>query len=273
MMKTYPYIGQLQTTNTETNVLYYKQDFCIHMDDKEQKTTNRYNEGAFKNITHEYLQNTYGEVVSPEHAEFIIELAELHGFEVADDDYEKQVVIEKYCKGGELVYFYTWKNSRGKAFIAFSKCKDAACNDGEKQITIPLPPKADSKKWTPDFYELGDLPKHFDCVCNKCGGKCCTGQCGNKESSEWPQIGSKAQTSDGVGIVELLPDTKGYYVVSVGGEYYQYQIDELSKPKTPEEELRDDILDCDNFAITESKANQLANWLTNKGYEIKKKPQ
>ena len=34
---------------------------------------------SHKNITHEYLQNTYGEVVSPEHAEFIIELAELHG--------------------------------------------------------------------------------------------------------------------------------------------------------------------------------------------------
>ena len=224
-----------------------------------------------KNITHEYLQNTYGEVLSPGHAEFIIELAVNAGFEVADDDYEKGMVIEKYCKGGELAFFYTWENSIGQAFIAFSKRKDAACNDGEKQITIPLPPKAETKKWTPDFYELGELPKHFDCVCNKCGGKCCTGQCDKQELSEWPQVGDKVCWSNGCysGVVKAR-HWNDLWVMESDGEFSTLYIDDVSKPKTPEDELREDlvILACSNSIDYQNKIDVFLN-----KYDIKKKPQ
>ena len=37
------------------------------------------------NITHEYLQNTHGEVVSPEHARFIVELCESNGIAPANN--------------------------------------------------------------------------------------------------------------------------------------------------------------------------------------------
>lgn len=289
-MKTYPYIGKSKHGNnylfTSINAAYSLINKSW-MPDASQLI-------PMENITREYLANTYGEVVSPEHAEFIIELAELHGFEVADDDYEKRVVIEKYCKGGELVYFYTWKNSRGQAFIAFSKCKDTACNDGEKQITIPLPPKADSKKWTPDFYELGELPKHFDCVCNKCGGKCCTGQCDKEELSEWPQVGDEVMFTDLLQhydkyrdeycnkvskVIARFNTTEGEFI-KVHREYcavMTVRVDRvlqdgaLIKPKTTEEELRDDIVNLINYAGSFS-AQIIAGYLMSK-YDIKKKTQ
>lgn len=209
--------------SNQQTVLIYQDGDAIHLTGKfKGQYTARWSTFNAINITREYLQNTYGEVVSPEHAEFIIELAKSAGFELntgTNEDYPCWFAFD------DELYFFD-----SKAY---------ASDNSRKQIKIPLPPKVESKKWNPDFY---DLPKHFDCVCNKCGGKCCTGQCDKQESSDWPQIGDEVQTSDGVGIVELLPDTKGYYVVSVDGEYYQYQIDELSKPKTPEDELRDDIV-------------------------------
>lgn len=75
---------------------------------------------------------------------------------------------------------------------------------------------------------------------------------------EWPQVGDEVETSYGNGVVKLLPDSKGYYVVSINGEYYQYQLDELSKPKTPEEELCDDIADIiDNASCSEQAAEYI----------------
>ena len=87
---------------------------------------------------------------------------------------------------------------------------------------------------------------------------------------EWPKVGEAVQTSDGVGEVKLLPDSKGYYVISIKDEYYQYQFDELSKPKTPEQELRDDI----EYAIHHFEGDKVAGrkWLMSK-YNITKKPQ
>ena len=216
------------------------------------------------NITHEYLQNTYGKVVSPEHAEFIIELGKNAGFSVWGMS-EINGVFSFLFRDDELCLFETKLKKLESTNLKHSNCK---------KITIPLPPKADSKKWTPDFYDLGELPRHFDCVCNKCGGKCCTGQCDKQELSEWPCVGSVVTWGNKSvkGEVKALSDGLAW-IKNEYGNYCSEYVSSLQKPKTPEEELRDDILDCDNFAITESKANQLANWLTNKGYEINKKPQ
>ena len=106
--------------------------------------------------------------------------------------------------------------------------------------------------------------------------------CEESKCKEWPCVNDEVLTSDGNGVVRLLPDSKGYYVVSVNGEYYQYQIDELSKPKTPEEELRDEVTELvwkANDLWTDTKAVQqvsvqefVAAKLIDK-YNITKKPQ
>lgn len=206
-MKSYPYIGQYQTTNTVTTVLYYKQDCCIHMDDREQKTTDRYNEGTFKNITHEYLKNTWGIAESKEHAEFIIELAENAGFDCDDFDC--------HTFDCDRAYFYTTLDS-----LDFVSSQCVASDDGEKQITITLLPKEPLKN-AGDNLILG-------CEDSKC--------------DEWPKIGDKAAFTEGVKVTILGIDGEYAWVScrpSSREKPCTVKISDLQKPKTPEEELFD----------------------------------
>lgn len=75
-------------------------------------------------ITREYLQNTYGEVESKEHADFIIELAK-------NTDLDIGTYSEKRDS-----HFYTDND-----YIGFTDSEALASNGGEKKITIPMPPK------------------------------------------------------------------------------------------------------------------------------------
>lgn len=77
---------------------------------------------AFKNITREYLANTYGKVESKEHAEFVVELAENHGYQLKGSFHE-----------GDDNYFHFVES---KKILFFS----SGFSDN-KQITIPMPPK------------------------------------------------------------------------------------------------------------------------------------
>jgi hypothetical protein len=81
----------------------------------------------YVDITHEYLSNTWGVVESKEHAEFIIELAELHGFELA----------QQSSLSGSFFSF----DIKGFCFLNLESIASRHCN----KITIPLPPKA--KEW------------------------------------------------------------------------------------------------------------------------------
>ena len=204
-----------------------------------------------KNITRDYLANTYGEVASPEHAEFIVELCESNGIDIFN--HYDEGITNFVINSGEVIFTYV------KPVIA--------CHD--KKITIPLPPKQTQTATPEEEFEMTQIEKNN-------GDNLILG-CEDSKCDEWPCVGSKVQTSDGVGIVELLPDTKGYYVVSVDGEYYQYQIDELSKPKTPEEELRDELIEYLNELGISARyyfgGNELAADELLKSYNITKKPQ
>ena len=96
---------------------------------------------SFKNITHEYLANTYGEVKSPEHAEFIIELAELHGIKRAFTSPMKTINAFAF-KGGNL-YLY------GMGLDELTQLPT-------RKITIPLPPKAD-KQESSEWPKVGSI--------------------------------------------------------------------------------------------------------------------
>lgn len=119
---------------------------------------------------------------------------------------------------------------------------------------------------------LGEPLKHFDCVCNKCGGKCCTGQCDKQELSEWPQVGDEVVAVHECNNLEgkLLALTKKYAIISQGGEEQHLHLSSwtLKKPKTSEEELRDEIVQLINDAAT-LESNVLARALMSK-YNITK---
>lgn len=231
----YPYIGK--GIKRGTLVMMVKPECGLVIKSKTWATKDgefeiSIDESYVKNITREYLQNTYGEVLSPEHAEFIIELASQAGFFIA-------------CGYSSSIKFFCTNNES----LVFCRVEQNAKRE-RKQITIPLPPKADSKKWTPDFYELGEPPKQFDCVCNKCGGKCCIGQCDKQESSEWTQVGDEVTlVSMGMAMynkpvkLTYIGDGVGCYIDLTNSMEYTYAKREtvFKKQKTQEEELRDDI--------------------------------
>lgn len=80
--------------------------------------------GSDKNITPEYLANTYGKVEGKEHAEFIIELAENHGFE-------------------HTIYQEKRKHFAFVDNVLIFLVNTVYDSEDKKQITIPLPPKQD----------------------------------------------------------------------------------------------------------------------------------
>lgn len=167
--------------------------------------------------TKEDLMNTWGVVESKEHAEYIVEVAGLHGFEVGIDP-RKAMCFEFSV---DSVNFYEIPSD------VF------AYNEESKQITIPLPPKDKAEK--PDFSKP---PKHFDCVCNKCGGKCCIGNC-----DEWPKVGGEALTiSDR--IVDVLAVNGGVAWVKYRGDAEHYAtllISDLKKPKSKQDLLIEEL--------------------------------
>ena len=128
----YPYIGGI---DSDCKVLFIGKKHGIAIEHPTLEITGTaeggWCGGQFKNITSEYLQNTYGEVKSPEHAEFIIELCESNGLSVHHDEFHVEKNFFALNGSGKLFFFpYETQSSINK----------------RKQITIPLPPKADSKK-------------------------------------------------------------------------------------------------------------------------------
>lgn len=139
-MKTYPYIGEGIESN---NIVLFSSDkygMCLKGLTCATGTGGAWCERAFKNITPEYLANTYGEVASPEHAEFIIELAKANKLRVYPDFNEIKANFFTLNKSSAL-FFY-----RNESSIDKDRCK---------KITIPLPPKAD-KQEVSEFPQVGD---------------------------------------------------------------------------------------------------------------------
>ena len=200
-----------------------------------------------KNITHEYLANTYGEVVSPEHAEFIVKLGKNANAEISTE----------YSKGS---FFNFYTNSDDELHLDFFD-KHLAKDSGEKQITIPLPPKQIQTATPEEEFEMKQIMKNagdnlvLGCeqdfkvarrIINELREEA---NCSDELLSsrdEWPKIGDEVLTTDnnkGILIVSK-PDDHNMVVVECKshdyGKFYRVvRLSDLSKPKTPEEELFD----------------------------------
>lgn len=176
------------------------------------------NVNGLKNITAEYLANTYGEVKSKEHAEFIVKLCENAGIDVFPQLLDANYFVIK-----------------GK--LSFHNCERITSSE-LKQITIPLPPKCEEKTYR--YEGVGHKPKHFDCICTKCGGRCCIGNC-----DEWPKVGSKVTwgTKAVNGEVKAIDNDNDFaWVKNDYGNYVTVYVGHLEKPKTPEQELQEDLI-------------------------------
>ena len=227
----YPYIGE--GLGSGSVVVFYEAGAGTTLDSKtwaskDMEHHNTLDESRFKNITREYLQNTWGVVESKEHAEFISELGK-----------NASAKTSTSWEGGKRFNFYT--NSKGGLHLDFYD-EHLSKDSGEKQITIPLPPKAK--------LNFSDLPKHFDCRCNKCGGKCCAGFC-----DTWPKVGDEVVITDQHNKLEgeLLALTKEYAIISQphGEQHLHLSGWSFEKPKSAQEikieELQTKL--CENNAV------------------------
>lgn len=210
----YPYIGKWEYINT--TVIFTDENAGIEIGG-EMSFRDDWTEINYKNITTEYLANTYGEVESKEHAEFIVKLS-----------------------GGDSSSIGNSWNQSLKCFVIDSDGMVSFGNRvyyqekvGKRLITIPLPPESNTNTPEEDF-EMTQVAKNN-------GDNLIFG--GDDKCKEWPCVNDEVLTSDGKGVVRLLSDSKGYYVVSINDEYYQYQLYQLEKPKTPEQELRDELVE------------------------------
>lgn len=286
----YPYIGESQFTGSE--VLLASRSNGFRLDVENAEYCNDWDETVFKNITREYLTNTYGKVESQEHADFIVELAKVNGFEVIED-YESGIM---------------WFNC-DRDTLDFYRDKNIANNDGEKQITIPMPPKCDDVKpiltaeITHDSIKAKDsegnevkpsykskssvkdaeasiiitdtTPTVNDCVVDRDfhptplnnGDNLLFG--GEDKCKEWPCVGEEVTFKHTKWNVAAKYNHMLMLVTHDDCGFALACKNDLQKPKTPEEELRDEILSVwSNNPCRDSIIDALIS-----NYNITKKPQ
>ena len=211
------------------------------------------------NITREYLANTYGKVESKEHAEFIIELAEANDLPLVWGDPDSPVKSFKF-RGDKLRLFELETNELSDI-------------NGAKLITIPLPPKQIQTATSEEEFEMQQIMKNN-------GDNLVLG-CEDSKREEWPQIGDEViifnQHNELRG--ELLALTKEYAIISqhYGEQHLHLSGCKFKKPKTPEEELRDELdecisdFQCQYHEREDIEYERLAGYILSK-YNITKKP-
>jgi len=248
------------------------------------------------NITQEYLTNTYGKVKSKEHAEFIFELAKLHGFDVV----------------GSTNNAKSFEFSGDSALVLYEIPTDIFANNEESRlITIPLPPKQIQTATSEEEFEMQQIMKNngdnLVLGCEDSINKLCDQAAEqilkkkpaftvreNSEGEEWPCVDDEVivridvhqwdvkygHNVDGMnGVVRSIfkDDDVTVYAVSVDGVCYCFVRGLLQKPKTPEEELRDEIELIIKESIDEdyspsANAEHITSEILSK-YNITKKPQ
>lgn len=212
------------------NILWFDENKGISLDDGGRVC--KESTSKVENITNEYLQNTYGEVQSPEHAEFIIELAKNEGFE--------------FTTGTNKDYpcWFTFDDE-----IYFFKSKVYASSDSRKQITIPLPPKSERDKSTVCGEPKSDFVKAIDRV-NELERDSNNSEKPNS-CEEWPQVGDKVAYQGVACEVKLTADNSGHIVVVKDGNYCNPHIDDVIKPKSPQDLLIEELQTklCKNNAV------------------------
>ena len=275
----YPYIGKNSDFYGDLSIaIFYGKKLGTLLENtidgaQLHEIMNNFNESAFENITREYLRNTYGKVESKEHADFIIDLAVKHGFDVVTK-------FTDSCK-----YFYI-----NECELSFYMHKESSPVITCKEITIPLPPKGEGSTSKPielhngtglniktrvietndkivirvednDIYAADDLPKE-------------------PESKEWPQVGDEVLTASGQAASIVAIDCNEAWVKyensSIGSGYASVAIATLTKPSTPEEDLAKELEKMvydgmDNSYDLNHNCYYLVSGLM-KMYDIKKKP-
>lgn len=247
-------IGELYLycSDNEFINIHHGKSWAEHTDEAE-----RSDHKLDKNITREYLANTYGEVKNERHAEFIKAFAEDNGF----DGY-----VDKWFHGD----FFHFDEDADLSFYN----EEVAKSDGETLITIPEPPE----DWNMPHYD--EQAEEFEMkqkqmVVKENGDNLHFG--GEDKCEEWPCVGGEAiLVSMGMTefnrkvLITYIGDGVGCYKDLSNNAEYTFSSSEtvFKKPKTPEEELRDKV-----YSIILQSSPAFATETLLEEFNITKKPQ
>jgi len=204
--------------------LYFDADnyYCFGRD-MWDKTYDEDDHGNDINITPEYLANTYGKVESKEHAEFIVDLGDINNLSSRTGYTEEHPSWFCFNDDDELFFFDN---------------ESDANDNGEKLITIPLPPKQIQTATSEEEFEMQQIMKNN-------GDNLVLG-CEDSKREEWPCVGDKfIHKGELVTCISKGVMSKGDEVITFEGADKLshgscWNIDAwVKKPKTPEEELRE----------------------------------
>ena len=137
----------LKTTGSHV-VCLFEDGFAHHLDGQYKGTYTGCKfsvSGSDKNITQEYLSNTYGKVESKEHAEFIVELCIVNGIPIIYSSNTSE------AKSFEV----------NKGYISLYSLGINELNvNSQKLITIPLPPKQIQTATSEEEFEMQQIMKN-----------------------------------------------------------------------------------------------------------------
>lgn len=246
MSNKYPHIA----TNGLNNFLVYAENTATLIGDENNCFSSGFKitlcEDGLTDITRKYLKNTYGKVESKEHAEFISKLCCTSGIETSDVWTSSN---EHFTIDRDGLYFWD--------------LKDSAEQYSGKLITIPLPPKEpESKEWPQVgddvLFKCSETPKsHEDCNLDE---HCIVDTWFNGDELVVVAIVTGFDGS-------LLPVVQNKRTKEVSAILKKL----IKKPKTPEQELRDELID-DLSTMQRESNGYTAEMLLSK-YNITKKPQ
>lgn len=211
--KTYPYIGKSEESGCI--VLFTKFEFGYCIDGGEDQTGKPYHVDYVGDWSDDWAEGNFKNITR----EY---LANTCG-KVESEEHAEFIKLLAEVNGigtshhvvsGDLKFFSVVDG------VLFFTHAEVGHMKKQKQITIPLPPKEGAKE--------------------------------PEKESEWPAVGDEVVTPDGKGVVKLPKDSTGCYVVSINAVYLQYNLMEMEKPKTPEEELRGELVDIiDNASCSD----------------------
>lgn len=255
-MSKHPYIGKGKESGSI--VLFYGECEGVTLESKTWASSDlQYskciNESVFENITADYLSNTKVKIESEEHAEFVIKL------------FNNAFGTEANSMNPVWVY--------NEGLRGVSQRFHGEPSKDLKQITIPLPPKqlAPTATQEEDFEMTQTAKNNGDNLIFGDADKC----------EEWPCVKDKV-IHNGVNYYYLCKSPFSDDAVltlcsSDDWDVISAPYSELQKPKTPEEELRDEIIrvihdDVYNGMYSKESFAVFADALMSK-FEITKKPQ
>lgn len=253
----YPYIGK--GSRSGAVFLFFKESEALTLDSGSSAyfgCVNNICETLCTNITTEYLANTYGEVKSKEHAEFIVKLSGGDSSSIGNSWSQslKCFVIDSDGKVsfGSRVYYQE--------------------KVGKREITIPLPPERDVNL-------SGDgVTDDTEAVASMLGM--------NVRGCEWPKVGddvlfqpNPSQPEKIKAIIKYVGDKFTILQNKSGREFSRRNAKLLiEKIKTPEQEFYTDMERIINTAMKATSKGvefHIPSFLDEAlcKYEIKKKPQ